>query len=92
MADLKISQFSSNPKSKVCERYVAVALKFMSSSPKVQKSFSKGSHKSYLQFVEFSASNLHDFQQAADAAFASLLLNETGRSSVLWKGVICAYI
>jgi hypothetical protein len=26
------------------------------------------------------------------AAFALLLLNETGRSSVLQKGVICAYI
>jgi hypothetical protein len=64
----------------------------MSSSPEVQKSFSKGTHESYLQFVEFSASNLRDFQQAADAAFDSLLLNETGRSLVLRKGVICAYI
>jgi hypothetical protein len=39
-----------------------------------------------LQFAEFSASNLRDFQQVADAAFASLSLSETGRSLVLWKG------
>jgi hypothetical protein len=33
----------------------------------------------YLPFIEYYASNLRDFQQAAAAAFASLLLNKTGR-------------
>jgi hypothetical protein len=64
----------------------------MSLSPEVQKSLSKGNHKSYLLFVEFSASNLHDFQQAATAAFASMLFNESGRLLVLQKGDIYAYI
>jgi hypothetical protein len=60
----------------------------MSSSREVQKSLSKGKHESYLPFVEFSASNLRDFQRASAAAFASMSLNETGRSSVLRKGGI----
>ena len=60
----------------------------MSSSPEVQKSLSKGKHGTHLPFVEFSASNLLDFQRAAAAAFASMSLNETGRSLVLRKGGI----
>jgi hypothetical protein len=71
---------------------VAIALKFMSLSTEVQKSFSKGTRESSFPFVKFSASNQQDFQQDAAAEFASLLLNETGRLLVLQKGVICAYV
>lgn len=60
----------------------------MSSSPEVQTSISKGSHELYFPYVQFSASNLRDFQRAAAAAFASMSLNETGRSLVLRKGGI----
>ena len=55
----------------MCQRYAAIALRFMSSSPEVQKLLSKGNHETYLPVVEFSASNLRDFQRAAAAAFAA---------------------
>ena len=73
----------SKSKSKVCQRYAAIALGFMSSSPEVQKSLSNGYDESHFPFVEFSASNVRDFQRAAASAFASLSLNETGKSLVL---------
>lgn len=43
---------------------------------------------SYFPFIEFSSSNLLDFQRAAAAAFASMSLNHTGKSLVLQKGGI----
>ena len=71
-------------KGEVSQRYVAIAIRFMSSSVEVQKSLANG-HESF-PFLEFSASNLLDFQRAAAAAFASMSLNETGKSLVLRKG------
>ena len=68
--------------SDVCERYVAIAMRFMSSCVEVQQSHAK----SYFPYLEFSASNLLDFQRAAAAAFASMSLNDTGKSLVLKKG------
>lgn len=62
----------------------------MSSSVEVQKSLSKGSQDlvAYFPFIEFAGSNLLDFQRAAAAAFASMSLNDTGKSLVLRKGGI----
>ena len=64
----------------------------MSSSVEVQRSLSNGhdhdDESSYFPFIEFSSSNLLDFQRAAAAAFASMSLNHTGKLLVLQKGGI----
>jgi len=62
----------------------------MSSSAEVQQSLANGGDdgSSYFPFIEFSSSNLLDFQRAAAAAFASMSLNHTGKSLVLQKGGI----
>ncbi|KAL9191141.1 hypothetical protein ACHAXT_000847 [Thalassiosira profunda] len=75
-----------NAKGEVCQRYVAIAMRFMSSSVEVQKSLASGNEP--FPFIEFSGSNLLDYQRAAAAAFASMSLNQTGRSLVLRKGGI----
>ena len=61
-------------------------MRFMSSSIEVQKLLANG--KEAFPFLEFSCSNLLDFQRAAAAAFASMSLNQTGKSLVLRKGGI----
>lgn len=87
---LEILSKLSKTKSNVCQRYVAIALRFMSSSVEVQKSLSNGDddESSYFPYVEFSESNHVDFQRAAAAAFASMSLNHTGKTLVLQKGGI----
>ena len=84
----------SKSKNVVCQRYVAIALRFMSSSVEVQRSLSNGhdDESSYFPFIEFSSSNLLDFQRAAAAAFASMSLNHTGKLLVLQKGGIKSII
>ena len=78
----------SKSKGEICQRYVAIAMRFLSSSIEVQKSLASGEDESSFPFVEFSGSHLLDFQRAAAAAFASMSLNQTGQSLVLRKGGI----
>mmetsp|Transcript_30666 Transcript_30666/g.64244 ORF Transcript_30666/g.64244 Transcript_30666/m.64244 type:complete len:505 (-) Transcript_30666:154-1668(-) len=76
----------SKSKEDICQRYAAIAMRFMSSSIEVQNLLANG--KESFLFLEFSGSNLLDFQRAAAAAFASMSLNQTGKSLILRKGGI----
>lgn len=77
-------------KCEICQRYVAIAMRFMASSVEVQKTLSK--ENGFSPFLDFSESNLLDFQRSAAAAMASMSMNETGKSMVLRKGGIEAIL
>lgn len=70
----------------VTQRYAAIGIRFMSSSVEVQRLLADGTEA--FPFLEFSGSDLLDFQRSAAAAFASMSLNETGKLLLLRKGSI----
>ncbi len=85
---LQILSKLSKSKNDVCQRYVAIAMRFLSSSIEVQFSLLKGSHDAYLPFRDLSARNPIEFHRAAAAAFASMSLNDSGMLLILMKSLV----
>ena len=83
---LKTLEKLSKSTDDVTQRYSAIAMRFMSSSIEVQKVLASGEEA--FPFLEYLSSNQLDFQRAAAAAFASMSLNQTGKSLILRKGGI----
>ena len=74
-------------KDEVTERYAAAAIHFLlSSSTEVQNSLATSSAP--FPFLDFSTSNLLDYQRAAASAFASMSANQAGQRLMLKKGGI----
>jgi vacuolar protein 8 len=63
-------------------------MSFLSSSIEVQRSLLNGNNDATLPFCGLSASKPIDFQRAAAAAFASMSLNQYGKTLLLAKGFV----
>lgn len=80
----------SKSKCEICQRYVAIAMRFMASATEVQRSISK--ENEFSPFLDFSSSDLLDFKRSAAASMGSMSLNQTGKTMVLKKGGIRAVL
>ncbi len=65
----------------LCQRYVAIAMRFIISSVEVLKSLSK--KKEFAPLIVFSNSNLLDFVRSSSATMAAVSVNLTGQSTIL---------
>ena len=80
----------SKSRNEVCQRYVAIAMRFMASSTEVQRSISK--ENEFSSFLELSNSESIDYKRASAASMASMSLNQSGKTTVLRKGGIRAIL